>query len=172
MIFNVLLLSLSLIGSSTALPSASASNSLAILAARGIDPSGPIPADAVALPGGGFSFAADSDTAHWVRAGNSDLTKRENSGLTVSMWSAPSCAGSGAVFPNMVYGQQSIGGLEKYISYEFRGRALLQNEQLDLSVIAFSGGDKCAKFVKTIKGGSAPGCLNQVGFSCMRLTHF
>lgn len=65
---------------------------------------------------------------------------------------------------------QSVGSQE-YFSIEYRGRALLGNEQLDLSVDQ-GGADKCAKFVRTLPGGNAPGCYSQPAFSCIRLLKF
>lgn len=166
MIFNVLILSLSLLGAATASPSAS--EAAGILSARGIDPFGSIPADAVAIPGGGFSFAEDSDTSHWVRVQNSALNKRASSGLSVTLWARSGCGGTGAFFSNVQYGVQSI-GQQQYLAIEYRGRALLSNEQLDLSVDISGGADKCAHYVKSLPRSSGPGCFNQPAFSCIRL---
>lgn len=173
MLFNTLLLSLSVLGAATA--TASPSASVDTLAVRDIDALGPIPADAVPMAGGGFSFAAGSDAAAWVRAHNaaidagSGLTKRQNSGLSVTLWEQAGCEGSGAFFPNVQYGQQSVGSLFYYIAIEYRGRALLANEQLDLSISVGLGTNKCELFRKSLPRQNGPGCFNQPAFSCFRL---
>lgn len=170
MLLNVLLLSLSLLGSATALPSPSPADSIAILSARGIDPAGPIPADAVPIPGGGFSFEADSDTSHWVRVqSTSGLAKRQNSGLSMTMWAQAGCGGSGAFFGNVQYGASQVGSQSFYLSIQFPGRALLAKEQLDFSVINQLTGNRCATFVRTAPRQSGPGCFNEPAFSCFRL---
>lgn len=164
MIFNVILLSISLLGAATALPSPSVSEALV---ARGIDPSGPVPADAVLVPGG-FTFAADSDAALWVRAQNAGLSKRDNSGLSITMWSLPSCKGSGSFIGNMPYDSPTV-GQGQFLSIQYNGRALLSNEQLDLSVENAGFSDKCAHFVKSYRSSDGSGCFNGAAYSCIRL---
>lgn len=179
MLFNALL-SLSLISLATAYPSPSADTALATLFARGIDPSGPIPADAVPISGGGFSFSADSDTAHWVRAqssfssssSSSDLTKRESSGLAITLWTLFGCSGSGAYFANVQYGQPGVGSILYYQSAEIRGRSLRGNEQLDFSYVDVLGGNKCAHYVGSATKFHPVGCSDQGAFSCFRLLKF
>lgn len=172
MLFKTLLLSLYLLGSATAYPSSSTDNALL---ARSIDPSGPIPADAVPISGGGFSFSADSDTAHWVRAqtsSGSDLTKRGSSGLSIAIWTNFGCSGSGAFFPNVQYGVQSVGSILYYQSIQFNGRALLGNEQLDFSQQLVLHGDKCAHYIGSAPNRLGAGCFDEGAFSCFRLLSF
>lgn len=172
MLPNILLLSLVSLASALSSPNASPSDAhaLSTLASRGIDPLGPIPADATPLPNGGYSFSADSDTAHWVRAHNSPLSKRASSGLSITLWGLNNCGGPGAFFPNVEYGVSEVGGQDYYIGLEFKGRALLDNEQLDMSILLPAGQDKCAKYVTSLFGGSGAGCYAGLkAFSCMRL---
>lgn len=169
MLRHLLLLSLSLL-SVTAFPTPS--ETLAILAARGIDPRGPIPADATPIDGG-YTFAADSDAAHWSVAQaftpGSTLGKRDSSGLSMTMWSTNSCGGSGAFFGNVQYGASQVGGLTYYQSIQFNGRALLSNEQADFSYINLLNGDRCATFQGSLGGRTPAGCYSVGSFSCFRL---
>lgn len=172
MLSNVLLTCLSLLSVTTALPSSlgarSPTDTLSILVSRGIDPSGPIPSDATPLPNGGFSFAADSDASHWARA--QALVKRGSSGLSITLWGDGHCGGPGAFFGNVQYGNSNVGERDFYLSVQYSGRALLDNEQMDLSKLVPNGSDKCARYVRTLGPRTPPGCYaDGNSYSCMRL---
>lgn len=152
------LLLLSVIGLTTGLPSPSGSSALSILASRGIDPNGPIPSDVVPLPNGGYTFSADSNTAHWVRVHNAGLSKRAISGLSVTLWGGFTCDGNGAFFPNVEYAVSCLGAQEYYATVEFRGGALLGKEQMDFSRLVPGGADRCASYVESFVGGTPAGC--------------
>lgn len=176
---TLILLSLSLLGATSAIPAPSATNSLLVLASRGIDPTGPIPADATPLAGGGgYSFAADSDTAHWVLAAGAipaspagTITKRDVSGLSISMWSENNCSGQGSVFNNVAYSVFQIGIKNTYTSSLYNGRALLTSEQLDYYSVNTLNGDACGIHVQTAANRSPAGCHGiSRPFGCLRLT--
>lgn len=172
MLRKLLLVSLSLLSAVSATPTPTTTDPLHILALRGIDPLGPIPADATPLPNGGYSFAADSDTAHWVLARDSlPLSKRAVSGLSISMWSNPDCSGSGGFFGNVAYDRFHVGLITNYAAVLYNGRALLDNEQLDFYSVNTLNQDPCGIHVSTAARRSAAGC-HVVGrpFGCFMMT--
>lgn len=148
-------------------------SALTLASKLGIDPSGPPPSDAIPVPGG-FTFTADSDAAHWVRAQLSlppaTLAARESSGMKVGIFVGSNCQGGGRYAENVDYNQQNVGDVNaEYHSILMATRQIRVNEQLDLSLR--SGSDLCAVFKGSVTG-RGTGCFNQVPYSCFRLIHF
>lgn len=173
MLPNLLLLTVALLGSASAfaVPSAYAAT-YAILAARGIDPHGPIPLDAVPIPGTngtGYTFEADSDTSHWVRTQHLS-PKRDLSGLSITMWSFAGCQGGGSFFGNVQYFHNSITGSNKfYNAIDLQPRALLSSEKIDFSASNSKNLDPCGTYQFSSPKGMAPGCRPLPGYTCFRL---
>lgn len=188
MLVKLLLTTLTVLSTATALPAELTTHiteSHRILARLGIDPSGPIPSDAVPMPGGGFSFEADSPTSHWVRvqpeiappADAATLSERATSGysgLSLTMWGGHLCDGSGAYVPNAKYGVQYVGdGPKWYNTLQWKGRALLSQEQLDISYVDSSHpSNKCGIFARSAKKGAPPQCFQTGSYSCFNLWHY
>lgn len=174
MLPNILLfLTAALLGtaSASAVPSAYAAT-YAILAARGIDPHGPIPLDAVPIPGTdgtGYTFEADSDTSHWVRTQHLS-PKRALSGLSITMWSFTGCQGGGAYFGNVQYMQNSVSSSHNfYNAIDLQPRALLSSEKIDFSASMSANPDPCGTYLFSSPKGMGAGCRSLPGYSCFRL---
>lgn len=174
-VFTTALLAASVLGAAipdaAPTPAGDMSDALAICAKRGIDVSGPIPGDSTAIEGG-FTFTADSDASHWVRAqfalAPEQLSKRYHyANVGVGMFAQNGCTGDGAWFNNVIYGNQNVGGRD-YKSVGISYRALRSDEQLDFS--SKSGADQCAVYRYSAGKRTPVGCFNSQVINCLRLT--
>ncbi|KAL0634115.1 hypothetical protein Q9L58_006994 [Maublancomyces gigas] len=141
-----------------------------ICADREIDIYGPIPADAIPIQGG-YSFDANSDALHWVRAQialatSSDLEKREWANIGIGMFAQNWCTGQGSWFDNVEYGTHYVDHTNMFaVGISYRG--LRDNEHLDFSRLA--GSDWCGKYVFSAGRLTPVGCFNCQAINCFEL---
>lgn len=154
----------------TAVDMSSVGNPIEVCEQRGIDVRGPIPSDAKPIEGG-FTFEADSDSAHWARAqimlaSSSDIEKRQYANIGIGMFAQNFCKGQGAWFDNVQYNVQHIDRVNFYsVGISYRG--LRNNEHLDFSRL--SGRDWCGRYIFSAGSQTPVGCFNAQTINCFRL---
>lgn len=178
MLVKILFTAFTLLSAVTALPT-DPNESHRILKRLGIDPTGPIPSDAVLQPSGGYEFAADSPASHWARVQTNTepptsmtLGKRGSPNLSMTMWQGGGCTGSGLYFANVQYHLQYFASNNYWYNSLQWGRPLLDQEQLDISTEDNKNlSDWCGVFMR-----SAPkrqsGCYHPPSFTCFNLWHY
>lgn len=145
--------------------------SVSICAERGIDIHGPIPSDAIPFAGG-YTFSADSNTSHWVRAQSHSLAKRNSADIAITMWTFPGCKGPGAYFPNVQYEHQNVAPTQYFYNTIETHRGLRSGERLDFSQrTPQKPDDLCYRYLFTAQREMPAKCLDVDTVSCFRLWH-
>lgn len=120
---------------------------------------------------GGYSFAANSDALHWVRAQialatSSDLEKHEWANIGIGMFAQNWCTGHGAWFDNVQYGTHYFDRTNLFtVGISYRG--LRNNEHLDFSKLLKN--DWCGKYVSSAPRLAPVGCFNTSAINFFKL---
>lgn len=141
----------------------------ALAESLGVDPTGPIPSDAVAFPGG-YTFEADSPAALWTRLQlaprSASLAPRQSASIGIGMWTGQNCNGSGMWVDNVTYGAKTAQP-GHFISVGISYRGLGQGEHLDFS--RYAALNYCSIYVYSAAQFTGIGCWNGPDVTCFEL---